>query len=197
MDISSTSSSYQTTNLTTFRKIPDSSKDSTLPLSNCSALSDAQSDTKMLNTYSSLPRPSKQFGFRYAEASEVTKHSLINSRQRDDPEYANLVPWSNSPPPLLVHYVTLGRTPHTTKLLLDGKSDKCCQSESIPDILQTLSFPFKVNKANVIVNELSGIENLVDLDSPDKPLINQTNEVSHSVKHSNADDNIDWRHGRT
>jgi len=198
MDVSTASSTYQTTNLTTFRQSPDSSTDSTSPSSNCSALSDKRSaqfinNTKFLNTYASLPRPSKQMGFRYAEASEVTNHSLIHGRKRDDPEYANLVPWSQGPPPLLVHYATLGRAPHTKKLLLDSKSDKLCPSESIPDILQTLSIPRKVNKANVIVNELSGIEDLVDLGSPEKPLIDQTKKFSHSyisVKHSNIDDNI-------
>ena len=112
MDVSTASSSYQTTNLTTFRKSLDSSTDSTSPSSNCSALSDKQSaqflsDTKFLNTYSSLPRPSKQMGFRYAEASEVTNHSLIQSQKRDDPEYANLVPWSHGQPPNLLHYATL------------------------------------------------------------------------------------------
>ena len=44
-------------------------------------------------------------------------------------------------------------------------------SDSIPDILQTLSSkqpPVKTNKANVIVNELSDMEaDLVDLNSPD------------------------------
>ena len=177
MDVSTTSSAYQTTNLTTFMPSPGpgpgSSSDSTSPSSNCSALSDKGSaqfikNTKCLNTYSSLPRPSTQMGFRYAEASEVTNHSLIHGRRRDDPEYANLVPWSQGPPPLLVHYATLGRAPHTKKVLPDSKSDKLCASESIPDILQTLSIPSKplVNKANVIVNELSGIEDLVDLGSP-------------------------------
>ena len=198
MDVSTASSTYQTTNLTTFRHSPDSSTDSTSPSSNCSALSDKRSaqfinNTKFLNTYASLPRPSKQMGFKYAEASEVTNHSLIHGRKRDDPEYANLVPWSQGPPPLLVHYATLGRNPHTKKLLLDSKSDKLCPSESIPDILQTLSIPIKVNKANVIVNELSGIEDLVDLGSPEKPLIDPTKKFSHSyisVKHSNIDDNI-------
>ena len=198
MDASRARSTYQTTNLTTFRQSPDSITDSTSPSSNCSALSDKKSsqflnDRKFLNTYASLPRPSTQMGFRYAEASEVTNHSLKQTRKRDDPEYANLVPWSNSPPPLLMHYATLGRAPHTKKLLLDGKSDKLCPSESIPDILQTLSIPIKVNKANVIVNELSRIENLVDLGSPDKPSIDQTKDFSHSyisVKNSNIDDNI-------
>ena len=44
-------------------------------------------------------------------------------------------------------------------------------SDSIPDILQTLSSkqpPVKTNTANVIVNELSDMEaDLVDLNSPD------------------------------
>ena len=198
MDVSTASSTYQTTNLTTFMQIPDSASDSTSSSSNSSALSDKHSaqlirNTKLLNTYSSLPRNSKQIGFRYAEASEVTNHSLIHGRRRDDPEYANLVPWSQGPPPLLAHYATLGRAPHTKKVLLDSKSDKLCPSESIPDILQTLSIPNKVNKANVIVNELSGIEDLVDLDSPENQQINQPKQMCHSyisVMHSNIDDNI-------
>ena len=62
------------------------------------------------------------------------------------------------------------------------------QSESIPDILQTLSQGVgreASSQARVIVNELSGIdEKLVDL-SPQLPTSSYI-----SVKHSNIDDNI-------
>jgi len=197
-DAGMASMAYQTTNLTTFRQGPEFSSSSVSPSSNSSALSEKPSahqrnHTRMLNTYCSLPRPSKQMGFRYAEASEVTNHSLIHGRKVDHPEYANLIPWSQGPPPFSVHYATLGRAPHTKKLLVDSKSDKLCASESIPDILQTLSLPNKANKPNVIVNELSGMEDLVDLESPEKPLIDQMSTFSHSyisAKHSNIDENI-------
>ena len=68
-------------------------------------------------------------------------------------------------------------------------------SESIPDILQTLSQGVvrEASQARVIVNELSGIEEkLVDL-SPSNGQEAQSQMPTSSyisVKHSNIDDNI-------
>ena len=110
------------------------------------------------------------------------------------PEYANL--------PL--HYATLGRSPRPRPLPRG-------HTESIPDILQTLSnglgglqvshqaghqvnhqAGLQVNhQARVIVNELSDLEEkLVDLSPED---LGKKTKFSHSyisVKHSNMDDNI-------
>ena len=99
------------------------------------------------------------------------------------PQYANL--------PL--HYATLGRVPRTRVPLVSQQ-----HSESIPDILQTLSQGVGregvvQQQARVIVNELSGIEEkLVDL-SPSNGQEAQSQMPTSSyisVKHSNIDDNI-------
>ena len=84
---------------------------------------------RVLNTYSSLPRPGQTFGspmmgWRYADQSEVASHTLISRRAPEGgPEYANLIPWSvDNPrvhrsqpppptPPRVAHYATLGRAP--------------------------------------------------------------------------------------
>jgi len=90
---------------------------------------------RVLNTYSSLPRPGQQFGspmmgWRYADQAEVAGHTLISRRAPEGgPEYANLIPWtmdnprvhrSQVPPPTpprVAHYATLGRAPASkTKL---------------------------------------------------------------------------------
>ena len=97
-------------------------------------------------------------GFKYADVSEVTNHSLIHSQKKDNPEYANIFPWAQNPQLRSVHYATLGRALHTRKSEFDHESDKLYQSESIPDILQTISISSKKDNANVIVNSLSGIE---------------------------------------
>ena len=84
---------------------------------------------RVLNTYSSLPRPGHTFGspmmgWRYADQSEVASHTLISRRAPEGgPEYANLIPWSvDNPrahrsqvppptPPRVAHYATLERAP--------------------------------------------------------------------------------------
>ena len=84
---------------------------------------------RVLNTYSSLPRPGHTFGspmmgWRYADQAEVAGHTLISRRAPEGgPEYANLIPWSvDNPrvhrsqvppptPPRVAHYATLGRAP--------------------------------------------------------------------------------------
>ena len=67
-------------------------------------------------------------------------------------------------------------------------------SESIPDILQTLSQGVvrEASQGRVIVNELSGLEEkLVDLSpSRQEALPKLPNSSYISVKHSNIDDNI-------
>ena len=177
---------------------------------------------RVLNTYSSLPRPGRLVGWRYAETQEVTNSTILARRTEAGPEYANLIPWTPQPararveppppPPPAVHYATLGRAPHTNRLVTASKGQTFiilrsgrtrnftnlthfnwlvagpgltdmmmlrCQmrernSDSIPDILQTLAGPSHhhnhSNQANVIVNELSDIEmeaDLVDLNSPE------------------------------
>ena len=68
-------------------------------------------------------------------------------------------------------------------------------SESIPDILQTLSQGVvrEASQGRVIVNELSGLEEkLVDLSPSRQEASSQQlpNSSYISVKHSNIDDNI-------
>ena len=68
-------------------------------------------------------------------------------------------------------------------------------SESIPDILQTLSQGVvrEASQGRVIVNELSGLEEkLVDLSPSRQESSSQQlpNSSYISVKHSNIDDNI-------
>ena len=67
-------------------------------------------------------------------------------------------------------------------------------SESIPDILQTLSQGVvrEASQGRVIVNELSGLEEkLVDLSPSRQEASTQLPNSSYiSVKHSNIDDNI-------
>jgi len=193
---------YQTTALSTFRpETASSSLDSS-----CSALLCSHSQThhqgekhcssmqsqlssvqdparRVLNTYSSLPRPGRLVGWRYAETQEVTNSTILARRTEAGPEYANLIPWTPQPararveppppPPPAVHYATLGRAPHTNRLVTASKMRER-NSDSIPDILQTLAGPSHhhnhSNQANVIVNELSDIEmeaDLVDLNSPE------------------------------
>ena len=71
--------------------------------------------------YSSLPRPSRLVGWRYADTEEVTTRQTILARRTEPggPEYANLIPWTaRAPAPLsppVVHYATLGRAPHTNR----------------------------------------------------------------------------------
>ena len=87
---------------------------------------------RVLNTYSSLPRPSRLVGWRYADCQELSsQHSLLARRSQGGPEYANLVPWTPQPhrpgltppppPPPAVHYATLGRAPHTNRLVRASK----------------------------------------------------------------------------
>ena len=81
---------------------------------------------RVLNTYSSLPRPSHLIGWSYADTSEVSSHALLSRRAPEGgPEYANLIPWSQesqqrqnhapAPPPRVVHYATLARAPHSKR----------------------------------------------------------------------------------
>ena len=89
---------------------------------------------RVLNTYSSLPRPGRLVGWRYADCQELSSHtsSLLARRSQEGgqggPEYANLIPWTPQPhhrpavsppppPPPAVHYATLGRAPHTNRLV--------------------------------------------------------------------------------
>ena len=101
-----------------FRQQADSSCPSTD--SSCSALphkhtlTQVNNKTRVLNTYSSLPRPghSPLVGWRYADQSELVKRV----ETQGGPEYANLTPWTQSrapppTPPRAVHYATLGRAP--------------------------------------------------------------------------------------
>ena len=87
-------------------------------------------DRRVLNTYSSLPRPGRLVGWRYADTQEVSSHSILARRTEGGPEYANLIPWTpqphrpavNPPPaPPVVHYATLGRAPHTNRLVTASK----------------------------------------------------------------------------
>ena len=92
----------------------------------------------MLNTYSSLPRPGRLVGWRYADCQELSSHhsTLLARRTQEGsqggPEYANLIPWTPQPqhrpavtppppPPPAVHYATLGRAPHTNRLVTASK----------------------------------------------------------------------------
>ena len=54
---------------------------------------EAGSKRRVLNTYSSLPRPGHRshapLGWSYADQAEV----LSRARHQQGPEYANLVPW--------------------------------------------------------------------------------------------------------
>ena len=78
---------------------------------------------RVLNTYSSLPRPAHLIGWSYADQSEVSSHALLSRRAPEGgPEYANLIPWADSqrqpapnPPPRAVHYATLARAPHSKR----------------------------------------------------------------------------------
>ena len=83
---------------------------------------------RVLNTYSSLPRPSHLMGWSYADQSEVSSHALVSRRAPEGgPEYANLIPWAGAghpgrqsqpapaPPPRAVHYATLARAPHSQR----------------------------------------------------------------------------------
>ena len=110
---------YQTTQLSTFRPGPGAECGSSAE-SSCSALCPGPGDTlgraphqghgiqpgavqggllgpgtkrRVLNTYSSLPRPGHTshapLGWSYADQAEV----LSRARQQQGPEYANLVPW--------------------------------------------------------------------------------------------------------
>ena len=77
---------------------------------------------RVLNTYSSLPRPGRMVGWRYADTEEVSSRQTILARRTEvgGPEYANLIPWSQRPAPAtqpVVHYATLGRAPHTKRLI--------------------------------------------------------------------------------
>ena len=104
-------------------------------------------------------------------------HSILASSS--PPQYANLP----------IHYATLGRAPRTRPPPVSQRQ----QSESIPDILQTLSqgLTASTSKGRVIVNELSDLEEkLVDL-SPSSQEASKLPTSSYiSVKHSNIDDNI-------
>ena len=88
---------------------------------------------RVLNTYSSLPRPSHLIGWSYVDQSEVSGSPLLSRRAPEDgPEYANLIPWADNhgahalqpapaPPPRVVHYATLARAPHTKRGLTSGQ----------------------------------------------------------------------------
>jgi len=205
--------SYQTTVMSTFRHTTDTSSSSAE--SSCSALCSTNEKhcptmqtilttgynpkRRVLNTYSSLPRPghthstlprpaaatgSHLIGWSYADQSEVSNHTLLSRRVPEGgPEYANLIPWSSgetrTPQPQMVHYATLGRAQYMNKRLIASQCQNSSDekelnvSDSIPDILQTLStkpHTSKPNQANVIVNELSDRTmeaDLVDLNSPE------------------------------
>ena len=64
-------------------------------------------------------------GWRYADTEEVTSRQdlLVRRREPGGPEYANLIPWTQAPapPPPVVHYATLGRAPHTNRLISASK----------------------------------------------------------------------------
>lgn len=196
---------YQTTALSTFKQTQVDTSSSSAD-SSCSALcppTDSHCHTvqtmlnagydptrRVLNTYSSLPRPSHLIGWSYADQSEVTSHALLSRRAPEGgPEYANLLPWARAdqgrhhppaPPPRAVHYATLARAPHSKRGLAirpqcqnSSEKNELEVSDSIPDILQTLSSvsSTKIKKANVFVNELSDIEaDLLDLNSPNQDL---------------------------
>ena len=82
---------------------------------------------RVLNPYSSLPRPSHLIGWSYVDQSEVSGSPLLSRRAPEDgPEYANLIPWADNqpapaPPPRVVHYATLARAPQTKRGLTSGQ----------------------------------------------------------------------------
>merc|ERR1711974_318944 len=124
--------------------------------------------------YASLPRPARHLGWAYAAPGEVTEGRGALLATASPPQYANL--------PL--HYATLGRIPRTRAPLVSQQ-----HSESIPDILQTLSQGVVREagcQARVIVNELSGLEEkLVDLSPREREAPPQLPTSSYiSVKHS-------------
>ena len=187
---------YQTTQLSTFGNPSPPSSPSSSALSQAATTSTYASAAVLTNPhfphYASLPKPARHLGWAYAAPGEVTfQMCQINQPSQvtegrtalataSPPQYANL--------PL--HYATLGRIPRTRAPLVSQQ-----HSESIPDILQTLSQGVvrEASQARVIVNELSGLEEkLVDL-SPVQQREAPTqlpNSSYISVKHSNIDDNI-------
>ena len=177
---------YQTTQLSTFGDPSPPSSPTSSALSHAATTSTYASAAVLTNPhfphYASLPRPARHLGWAYAAPGEVAegRGALASA---SPPQYANL--------PL--HYATLGRVPRTRVPLVSQQ-----HSESIPDILQTLSQGVVregavQQQARVIVNELSGLEEkLVDL-SPSNGQEAQSQMPTSSyisVKHSNIDDNI-------
>ena len=193
---------YQTTQLSTFGDPSPPSSPSSSALSHAATTSTYASAAVLTNPhfphYASLPRPARHLGWAYAAPGEVTSKKMCHSTNNhlsqvtegrgallataSPPQYANL--------PL--HYATLGRVPRTRAPLVSQQQ----HSESIPDILQTLSQGVVreavSSQARVIVNELSGLdEKLVDLSPRERKAPPQLPTSSYiSVKHSNIDDNI-------
>lgn len=177
---------YQTTQLSTFGNPSPPSSPSSSALSQAATTSTYASAAVLTNPhfphYASLPRPARHLGWAYAAPGEVTEGRTALATA-SPPQYANL--------PL--HYATLGRIPRTRAPLVSQQQQQ--HSESIPDILQTLSQGVvrEASQARVIVNELSGLEEkLVDLSPVQQreapPQLPNSSYIS--VKHSNIDDNI-------
>ena len=128
---------------------------------------------RVLNTYSSLPRPSHLMGWSYADQSEVSSHALLRGRAPEGgPEYANLIPWAGdsgrlpapAPPPRAVHYATLARAPHS-KRGLTIRPQASFTYIYHPKLLSSLSKQTAVKYSNS-VSFLMSVEssNSIDLD---------------------------------
>ena len=120
---------------------------------------------RVLNTYSSLPRPGHTHStlprpsatagshligcWSYADQSEVSNHALLSRRVPEGgPEYANLIPWSSGEPrpttSQMVHYATLGRAPYKNRNLFASQESSYICHSIIPSTVNSLFFEMRM-----------------------------------------------------